>query len=72
MTPQEFIEARQALGWTGPQIARFIDCDEKTIRQMETGHRRIPPQLAAWLRKAVRWLEANPPPDDWRVHATWR
>jgi ribosome-binding protein aMBF1 (putative translation factor) len=67
MTPEEFIEAREAMGWPRTQIARFLDCDEKSIRQMEFSQRRIPASVAEWLRKAVRWLEAHPPPDDWRV-----
>ena len=67
MTPEEFIEARKMMQWTGPALARFLECDEKTIRQMDSTERRIPPTVAAWLRKAVRWLQANPPPDDWRV-----
>jgi hypothetical protein len=67
MSPEEFIEARETMGWTGPTLARFLECDEKTIRQMQTKERHIPPTVASWLRKAVRWLAANPPPDDWRV-----
>ena len=67
MTPAEFIEAREAMGWPRTQIARFLACDEKSIRQMEAAQRHIPPSVAAWLRKAVRWLADHPPPDDWRV-----
>jgi ribosome-binding protein aMBF1 (putative translation factor) len=67
MTPAEFVAAREALGWPRTQIARFLNCNEKSIRQMEAAQRSIPPAVAGWLRRALRWLENNPPPDDWRV-----
>jgi DNA-binding transcriptional regulator YdaS (Cro superfamily) len=67
MTRDEFTGALAAMGWPRTQLARFLACDEKSIRQMETGVRAIPPSVARWLRRAVSWLESHPPPSDWRV-----
>ena len=67
MTPEQFIEARRIIGWPRTEIARRLACNEKTIRQMETGQRGIPASVAKWLDHVARWCADHPAPEDWRV-----
>jgi hypothetical protein len=48
-------------------LARFFDCDEKTIRQMMAAQRHVPPSIATWMRAIARWHAQHPAPTDWRV-----
>ena len=66
MTPDEFHEARKTMGWSRPLLADWFEIDGKIVQRMEYGKREIPAEVATWLRRAVRWLENNPPPNEWR------
>jgi hypothetical protein len=66
MTTHEFLAARKTMGWPRTLLAEWFGVNETIVRRMEFGERSIPPEVATWLRQAVRWLENNPPPDSWR------
>ena len=46
MTPTEFREIRQALGWSLADCSRHILMGERNIRRIEDGTRPIMPQTA--------------------------
>ena len=66
MTTEEFIAAREAMGWSRTELARRMACSENTIRNMEAGKQQIPKALALWLARLARTLERDPIPD-WRT-----
>jgi ribosome-binding protein aMBF1 (putative translation factor) len=62
MAGTEMAHALQVIGWSRCELARRRGCRETLIRRMEAGTRRVEPELAAWLRRAVAWHEAHPVP----------
>lgn len=62
MTPKRLRETREALRWSMSDLASAIGYSKANIQQMEMGRVSIPPALARWLERAVRWHEMNPPP----------
>lgn len=62
MTGAELAQARETLGWSCARLAQHRGVAETTIRRMEAGERPIEPDLGAWLRRAVGWLQRNPVP----------
>ena len=64
MTPAEFREAREALGWDRAALAaRFGYASENSIRQIEAGKQRPRPADAAWLASAAAYLLRHPRPE---------
>ena len=49
MTPTQFRECLDDIGWSLRKLARRLRCDDGTVRQFGTGRRPIPANLAAWL-----------------------
>jgi DNA-binding transcriptional regulator YiaG len=63
MTPTRFRAIREAAHLTTRGLARWTDRAESTLRQMEAEQRAIPAELAAWMEKFGRWIDAHPPPE---------
>lgn len=62
MTPTQFRECLDDIGWSLRKLARRLRCDDGTVRQFGTGRRPIPANLAAWLESlsaAHRTLSAE-------------
>lgn len=68
MTTDEFIAARETMGWSRMELARRMECAENTVRNIESGKQRIPKALGHWLARVARALERDPIPD-WRATA---
>lgn len=62
MTPTELNAALETLGWGRYELARRRGCSEGLVRLWSGGKRPVPPDLAQWLRRAVRWLDRHPVP----------
>jgi hypothetical protein len=67
MDKDELQAALAGVGWTYSTLAGFLDCSERTVRQMAHGERNIPDPIARWLNALLRWHESHPAPDDWRT-----
>ena len=67
MTGSELHAAMTVIGWSRSQLARRLQCDEGTVRAMETGRRPIPLVIEAYIRPIAAVINALPPPDpaDW-------
>lgn len=50
------------LRWSNRDVGDWLSCDEGTVRQWRRETRPVPASVAAWLRKARRFFQANPPP----------
>jgi DNA-binding transcriptional regulator YiaG len=66
MSPSEFKEARQRLGLSGPQLARILNTDARTIRKWEADERastaRDPNPVAC---QVMRWMLDGFRPPEW-------
>lgn len=62
MTPNRFRECLTLIGWSGHELARRLDKDERQIRRWASGAYAIPQPIADWLEKRARFHERNPPP----------
>lgn len=56
MTPQEFKEARTALGWTQATVAEKTGVDVRTVRRWESGYSPVPKLTATVLNL---WVNAK-------------
>jgi hypothetical protein len=63
MTPTRLRECLNALRWSQRGLAAALGRQEGTVRQWARGAVRIPDDVAAWLERAGRWHEQNPPPE---------
>ena len=61
MTPTRLRECLAALRWTQRGLAAVLDVDERQVRRWAAGAG-VPEAVAAWLERAARWHEKNPPP----------
>lgn len=66
MTAAELEAALAAVGWRGKTLARFMRCDETTVRHMREGKRHVPEPVARFLERLVAWHDKNPMPE-WRT-----
>lgn len=62
MTPTRLRTIRESAHIPIRGLARWTDRAESTLRAMEAGQRPIPAELAAWMERLGRWIEAHPPP----------
>lgn len=62
MTPTRLLACLAALRWSNRDAAAAFGYDEASVRQWLAGRTRIPEHVAAWMEKAARWMEKNPPP----------
>lgn len=65
MTPHRFRDAMSLVFGSVRQGASRLGIHETAARRMartETTPQPIPPLIAAWLEKAARFFEENPPP----------
>jgi len=67
MSPDEFAEALDRVHLSRETLARLLGCHRKTIYQMHTGQRRVPPTVARWLTQLAHWYDTHPAPTEWRV-----
>jgi hypothetical protein len=44
------------------QLMRLLDMDARLVRRWKSGERDVPPDVAAWFERLVKYWEANPPP----------
>jgi len=65
--PDRISRVRCRMQWTRAALARFLGCDEALVREWESGAARTPATVLRWLDAADIWLDAHPPPDDWRA-----
>jgi hypothetical protein len=49
MTPYEFTEALDTIGWSKKHLARILGCDSNMPTRWARGEARIPDGLAVWL-----------------------
>ena len=61
MTPTRFRECLDALRWSQRGLADALAMDERQVRRWAAGAA-IPEAVAAWLERAGKWHEKNPPP----------
>jgi hypothetical protein len=57
--------------WKKSQLADALNCDEKTIRQMARGQRRIPFVVARYLLAIDKFHANHPPPDEDKWRKRW-
>lgn len=69
MTPAEFTEALETIGWSQRYLASLLGCDHHLARRWASGTAPIPPSIARWLELNARWHRRAPPPTDWRIRA---
>jgi transcriptional regulator with XRE-family HTH domain len=63
MTPREFQSAREALGWSKPQLAKRLGYGSHvSIIRIERGESDPKPEHAAWLREVSAPIIAKPNP----------
>lgn len=63
MTPSRLSECLAALRWSVREAARaFGYPSHTTVRQWLDGRAQVPQHVAAWLERAAKWHERNPPP----------
>ena len=67
MTPTDFIEALDILGWSQRHLAGVIGCDRALVGRWAHGTVPIPPAIADWLANLRTAVEAYPPPASWRA-----
>lgn len=69
MEPNELTEALDIVGWSGRYLAQKAGCAPNTIEQMRLGLRRVPAEIAEYLRALIAWHEKHkfPAPEAWRV-----
>jgi DNA-binding transcriptional regulator YiaG len=62
MTPTEFRECLAVLHWSQRGFADALGWSEGTVRGWARGTYPIPPEIAGWLQRARKWIEAHPLP----------
>jgi transcriptional regulator with XRE-family HTH domain len=67
MTPDEFVAALAAIGWSQRQLVTLLGCDTNLATRWSRGTAAIPPSIAKWLAKLAACHERLPVPTDWRV-----
>lgn len=65
MTPAALRAHREAIGWTGHELARRLGCNPAYVGQLEHGRRPIPTSIAVWIA-ALAELHARHPAPAWR------
>lgn len=61
MTPTRLRECIALPGWSLRELARRLAMDDGSVRQMGSGKREIPDNLAGWLELVHRvWAELSP------------
>jgi hypothetical protein len=65
MTPDEFTEALDTIGWSKKHLARILGCDSNLPTRWARGHAQIPAGLAEWLRALADFHKAVGMPE-WR------
>lgn len=63
MTPQQFSQARRALGLSQSQLGSILNVDPRTIRKWEAEDGTRPPNPIAC--RVIEWLEAGFRPPEW-------
>lgn len=61
MTPERFRECLDAIGWTGRELARRLEVDERQVRRWSSGSE-MPQRVADWIEALAEAHQANPPP----------
>lgn len=71
MPPAELAAALDALGWSARYLAGLLGCTRVLVGQWLSGRTAVPPAVAAWVRRRVRDMQADPPPtaSEWRRRA---
>jgi ribosome-binding protein aMBF1 (putative translation factor) len=66
-TPTQLREWLDAIGWTQRGLAAQLDCDERMVRRWFNGEWKMPPSVAAWLKRIAAAHTSNPAPQGWRT-----
>ena len=62
MTPDEYRQVVDAIGWSSEEVARRLGVTSKRAQRWRSGNTAVPEPVAAWLRRLAHEVERNPPP----------
>lgn len=62
MTPAHLRHTLAALHWTQRGLADILGMDERQVRRWAAGQYPVPADIAEWLERRARSMEADPPP----------
>ena len=67
MQHDEMRKLLEEIGWGSNELARRLGVNHRSVRDMLSGRRAIPDNLAAWLHEVAAALRAaRPLPENWR------
>lgn len=69
MTPTEFTEVLDTIGWSRHKLAHRLGIHETRTRRWGNGTYPVPVNVAAWLRRLARLHEINRLPLGWPSEA---
>ncbi len=66
MTPTEYSECLNLIGWTQRGLAERLGVHETRTRRWASGKYSIPANVAAWLDRLAAAHTKHPLPNEWR------
>jgi ribosome-binding protein aMBF1 (putative translation factor) len=66
LTPDEYTEALDAIGWSPHRLAQRLGVHETRTRRWGTGAYPVPENVAKWLRHLARVHEVHRLPAGWK------